>query len=298
MDNPAPSKVGGYFKATDEIDPVYGPQVLERPRVLDARERRHGISPAALELEGQVAKHPKTCAVILAGGVGERFGSDQGKQLYEVCGKPLLTWSAEVFDSVADVGQIVIVCPPERRQEYCQQAIDRFPFVTPVSFADAGQVRQQSSYAGVQAVPEQFELIALHDGARPLISADLVKVVIDTVKGDIDIDGAVIGYPAIDTLKLVDRERNIIGTPDRSQLWLAQTPQVFRAAVIREAHQLALSDGFIATDDATLVERIGGRLSFVVGPRDNIKLTMPEDLTAIQAGLKRRLGQSSKQRVG
>jgi 2-C-methyl-D-erythritol 4-phosphate cytidylyltransferase len=107
------------------------------------------------------------------------------------------------------------------------------------------------------------------------------------------VDGTVVGYPSIDTLKLVDAGgKVIIGTPDRSKLWNAQTPQAFRAPVIKEAHQLALSDGFVGTDDASLVERIGGRVAFVTGPRDNIKLTVPEDLTAVQAGLQARIDQT------
>jgi 2-C-methyl-D-erythritol 4-phosphate cytidylyltransferase len=270
------------------VDPVTGPAVLDAPELLLKREYLDNLSASLAAIRGEVADNPHTAAVIVAGGSGERFGHAGGKLMLEVLGKPILTWSAEAFDAVPDVGLIVIVAPQAQMEEYCHKAIDAFPFVTPVVMAPAGVIRQESSFAGISSIPDDFEFIAVHDGARPLITPELITHVVSTVRGNLEIDGAVVGYPAIDTLKVVNGT-NIIGSPDRSLLWVAQTPQVFRAEVIRRAHAAALAEGFVGTDDSSLVERIEGRMVLVQGPRDNIKVTVPEDLSAIEAGLSVRL---------
>ena len=133
---------------------------------------------------------------------------------------------------------------------------------------------------GVDAVDPRFEIIAIHDGARPLVTLDLINRSICMLKGDQDIDGVVVGHPSVDTLKVVD-SANIVGTPDRNMFWIAQTPQVFRTGIYRRAHAAALSDGFVGTDDSSLIERLGGTVRVVEGRRDNIKLTVPEDYLSL-----------------
>ena len=240
-------------------------------------------------LEGKIDKKPKTAAVILAGGSGDRFGREGGKQLVDIAGRPVLTWSAEAFDAVGDVGLIVIVCPEERHDEYLKRAIDPFPFVTPVVMAAAGPTRQESAFSGLEYVPETYEFVAMHDGARPLITPKLIEHTIAIVKGNFDCDGAVVAHPAIDTLKVVENGV-IVGTPDRNVFWNAQTPQVFRSGMLRRAHAAALSDGFVGTDDSSLIERLGGRVLVVEGPRDNVKLTVPEDYALLAAAVRKLYG--------
>ena len=235
-------------------------------------------------LQGKVDPHPKTAAIILAGGSGDRFGHEGGKQLVEIAGKPILTWSAEAFDSVGDVGLIVIVCPEERHEEYLKCAVDPFPFVTPVTVAPSGPSRQESAFSGLEYVPDEYEYVMLHDGARPLVTPQLIEHVIAVVKGNIDCDGAIVGNPAVDTLKVVENGV-VVGTPDRRVFWNAQTPQMFRAGMCRRAHAAALSDGFMGTDDSSLIERLGGRVLMVEGPRNNIKLTVPEDYEMLAAAV-------------
>ena len=249
---------------------------------------------ASLEgLEGTIDKNPKTAAIILAGGSGERFGRTGGKQLLEIAGKPMLTWSAEAFDTVGDVGLIVIVCPEERQEEYLKRAVDPFPFVTPVVMAPAGVTRQESAFSGLEMVPEEFEFVILHDGARPLVTHALIEHTIATVKGNIDCDGAVVAIPAVDTLKVVENGV-IVGTPDRRVFWSAQTPQCFRAGIYRRAHAAALSDGFVGTDDSALIERLGGRVLAVEGSRDNFKLTVPEDYGMLEAVIRKLYGEGAR----
>ena len=237
-------------------------------------------------LEGRVDKNPKTAAIILAGGTGDRFGREGGKQLVEIAGRPVLTWSAESLDAVGDIGLIVIVCPEERHAEYLRRAVDPFPFVTPVVVAPSGPTRQESAFAGLEYVPEEYEYGVLHDGARPLVTPELIEHAIATVKGNIDCDGAVVAHPCIDTLKVVENGV-VVGTPDRNVFWNAQTPQVFRAGIYRRAHAAALSDGFVGTDDSSLIERLGGRVLVVEGPRDNLKLTVPEDYLLLEAAVQK-----------
>lgn len=268
------------------VDPVFSSSVLAAADLATALDI-DALTQSLAGLEGKVDKNPKTAAIILAGGTGERFGKEGGKQLVEIGGKPILTWSVEAFDAVGDIGLIVIVCPAERQGEYLSKAVDPFSFATPIVVAAAGFTRQESAFSGLELVPEEFEYVVMHDGARPLISADLIAHTIATLKGNIDADGAVVAHPAIDTLKVVENGV-IVGTPDRSVFWNAQTPQVFRAGIYRRAHASALSDGFVGTDDSSLIERLGGRVLVVEGKRDNIKLTVPEDYLMLVAAVRER----------
>ncbi|WP_124061581.1 2-C-methyl-D-erythritol 4-phosphate cytidylyltransferase [Gordonibacter sp. Marseille-P4307] len=271
------------------VDPVYAPQGLREPHIVSSGLQSDLFTEAMSGLEGKMDKNPRTAAIILAGGTGERFGQIGGKQLIEIAGKPVLTWSAESFDAVGDIGLIVVVCPQDRIDEYLHRAIDPFPFVTPIVIAPAGATRQESAFSGLEFVPDDFEYVVLHDGARPLVTPDLIEHTIATVKGNIDCDGAVVAHPSVDTLKIVENGV-IVGTPDRTVFWNAQTPQVFRTGIYRRAHSAALSEGFVGTDDSSLIERLGGHILVVEGTRDNIKLTVPEDYELLSAAVMRLFG--------
>ncbi len=276
-------------RVEEGTDPVSGPAALADVWSV-VFEKDYGTwEESMFALEGRLAKKPTTAAVILAGGEGSRFGNPGGKQLYDMLGKPLLTWSAEAFDATPDVGLIVIVCPDDRRDEYCKRSIDPYPFVTPITFASSGEIRQESAMNGVDAVPSEYEFIAVHDGARPLVTPEIISHAINTIKGNMDVDGVVIGHPSIDTLKVVDNQR-IVGTPDREMFWVAQTPQVFRSDICRRSYSAAMFEGFVGTDDSSLIERLGGHVMMLNGPRDNIKVTVPEDAGPAIAALSARLG--------
>ena len=275
----ADSNINDVMLTTESVDVK-----LDAPTFLPDEIDFDALSKSLVGLEGKLDKKPKTAVIILAGGTGDRFGREGGKQLVEIAGKPVLTWSAEAFDAVGDVGLIVIVCPEEREEEYLKRAIDPFPFVTPVVVAPSGPTRQESAFSGLECVPDTYEFVALHDGARPLVTPELIEHTIAMVKGNFDADGAVVAHPAIDTLKVVE-DGVIAGTPDRNVFWNAQTPQVFRTGIYRRAHAAALSDGFVGTDDSSLIERLGGRVLVVEGPRDNLKLTVPEDYELLEAAV-------------
>ncbi len=268
-------------------DPVSGPAVLTPPVFSALLDDIHKTKTWH-DLEGKVGKKADVAMVILAGGSGERFGRSGGKQMLKIFGKPVLSWAIEAFDAVDQVAHIVIVCPEERMSEYKAQAGDPYNFVTPISYANAGMIRQVSAMNGVSAVPDQFKFIGIHDGARPLITPDVITHAINVLKGSVDADGVIVGHPAIDTMKVIDGD-TVVGTPDRSMFWIAQTPQIFHASVCKSAHSSAMSEGYIGTDDSSLVERIGGKVLLVDAPRDNIKVTVPEDLGPVSAALEKRL---------
>jgi 2-C-methyl-D-erythritol 4-phosphate cytidylyltransferase len=205
-------------------------------------------------------------AIVVAAGSGSRFG--RLKQFEPLAGRQVLDWSMDAARSVA--AGVVLVVPPAAPMEDPR--------------ADAvvvgGATRAASVRAGLDAVPEDAEVIVVHDAARPLAPSRLYRAVVDAIVPGVD--AAVPGLPVSDTVKQVAGDR-VVSTPDRSQLVVAQTPQAFRAAVLRSAH----SSGGEATDDAALVEVAGGAVAVVPGDRRNIKLTEPSDLLVMEAMLGR-----------
>ncbi|MDO4797921.1 MAG: 2-C-methyl-D-erythritol 4-phosphate cytidylyltransferase [Coriobacteriales bacterium] len=231
-----------------------------------------------------------TCAVIVAGGSGERFGDPRGKQFVELAGLPLVAWSILAFDRAPSVGHVVVVCPQNRVDEMRNDVLGRLDTCHEVTIAAAGPTRQDSVFSGLMAVPEHYAYVAIHDGARPLIELQTIEACVAAVRENAQVDGAICASRSIDTLKVVDQDGRIASTPDRSCFWCAQTPQVFGRSVILSAHEAALLEGFVGTDDASLVERRGGTVIVVESPRDNIKVTVPEDLAIAQATLDSRTG--------
>ena len=237
---------------------------------------------------GEVAPAADTCAVIVAGGSGERFGDPRGKQFVDLCGLPLMGWSVMAFDRAASVARIVVVCAPDRAEQVEKDVLARLSLETPVVLAPSGATRQDSVRSGLEAVPRDLALVAVHDAARPLIEVEQIEACVAAVRSDESLAGAILATRSVDTLKLVEGT-TIVATPDRSFYWAAQTPQVFRRRVLLAAHKAAAHEGYQGTDDASLVERTGGRVRVVESTRDNIKITLPEDLALAEATLARRL---------
>lgn len=229
-----------------------------------------------------------TCAVIVAGGSGERFGDPRGKQFVDLAGMPLICWSVLALDRAASVSSIVVVAPRCREDEMCETIADYLTLIRPLAIAPSGMTRQDSVRNGLACVPDGCTLVAVHDGARPLIRPEEVDAVCACVRADRRLAGAIAATPSTDTLKIAEG-RLIVSTPDRSYYWSAQTPQVFRLPALIAAHDEAVRTGYLGTDDASLVEHAGGRVALVETGRDNIKVTLPEDLVIAEALLERRL---------
>lgn len=228
----------------------------------------------------------RTAAIIVAGGTGERLGRAGGKQLAPVLGRPLLSWTLAAFDAASDVDLIVLVCHPGRVDEFRRVAVEPTVVHTPILFAPGGDSRQASVANGLAQLPADVRTVLVHDGARPLVTPSLIAESLAAYRQG-GADGVVVGHPSIDTLKIVE-SGTVEETPDRSRYWAIQTPQIFGAPALLAAYKSALANQWQGTDDASLVERNGGRVAVFEGPRDNIKVTVAEDLLLIEAALRYR----------
>lgn len=232
----------------------------------------------------------RTAAIVVAGGSGSRLGTPGGKQLTRLMGMPVVSWSLRALDAVDDVELIVVVRPPDRAPEFVA-AVESLGLATPVRFADSGASRHESVVSGMSQVPAELELVAVHDGARPLLRPETVAGAIALLEASPDADGVVVGHPSIDTVKHVDGGR-ITSTPDRSTIWMAQTPQILRIPAFSRAISSAEERGFVGTDDASVLEQFGGTVLMFEGPRDNIKITVAEDIALAEAVLSQQAGGS------
>lgn len=226
-------------------------------------------------------------AIVVAGGVGQRAGRDGGKQLANVLGRPVVAWTLDALDQ-SRVNGIVVVCPHEDRGRYRSSELDVDTLVTPVAFADSGRSRRESVASGLATLPESCEIAVVHDGARPLVTPTTIDAAVTLLNEHEDVAGVIVGHPSVDSLKQIDNGR-VASSVDRSAVWAVQTPQVFRVEALKRAHG-ATESRATDTDDAALVERAGGSVLVLEGPRDNIKVTLPEDFAYVESVLRLRSG--------
>lgn len=227
-------------------------------------------------------------AVIVAGGAGERFGSPDGKQMALVAGRPILAWSLRAFEVCPDIDEVVLVGHPDRLEEYLTCSVEPYGCEKVSAVVAGGETRQGSVAAGLCAASSGTTLVAVHDGARPLVVPGTISAAIAALRDAAKLAGVVVGHPVHDTVKRVQDGGLIAETVDRAFLWVAQTPQVFRMELLREAFTAAEKSGFEGTDDASYVEAAGGTVGMVPGPRENIKVTVPDDLAFVEAVLESR----------
>ncbi len=226
---------------------------------------------------------PYAAAVIVAGGSARRFGSD--KLMEDLAGFPVLIRSVLAFERCEAINAIVVAARADRVDEV-RALCDTYGVTKLTAVVAGGDTRAKSCLAGVMAVPPEAELIAIHDGARPLVTDD---VILDALWTAYRHTAALPAVPVRDTIK--EAEDGVVSaTPDRSRLWAAQTPQCFQADLIRAALQDAAANAPEVTDDCLAVERIGGRIYLSKGSEENIKITTPLDLKLAGALLAERSG--------
>ena len=204
-------------------------------------------------------------AIIAAAGLGERLGEATPKALVEVGGVPLFQWSLKALRAADAIGEIVIAVPAGHEPAFEGSGVSVVP---------GGASRSESVSAALELVTT--EAVVVHDAARPLADPELFDAVLETLDAE-GCDAVVAATPVTDTIKEVARAREVDRTLDRSSLWAAQTPQAFRSEMLRSALG-STSLLAQATDDALLVERIGGRVVLHEAPRENFKVTTPLDL--------------------
>jgi 2-C-methyl-D-erythritol 4-phosphate cytidylyltransferase len=226
----------------------------------------------------------KAFALIPAAGMGKRMGASINKQYLQLDGQPIVARTISVFEDSPLIDAIYLVIPADEIP-YCREhVIAPCGFRKVVEIVAGGRERQNSVMNGLNAMRQSVaddDVVLIHDGVRPLITPQLLRESIEVARSN---DGALVAVPAKDTIKTV-RDGIIIDTPPRETLWQAQTPQSFRFAVIHAAHRAAEQEGFMGTDDASLVERRGGVVRVVRGDYRNIKITTPEDLVLAEAFL-------------
>ena len=216
--------------------------------------------------------------IIVAGGSGTRMGGEELKQFRWVAGKPMLLHSVQSFMARPDVGMVVCVLP----QRYAgdpppwlfQCDVDR------LLVSLGGRTRSESVANGLDDLPDEAQIVLVHDAARPLVGAETIGRVIDAVRAGTP---AIAALPEVDTLKEVDADGFIVRTVPRDNLWRAQTPQGFPRRLLVDVHRVARAEHIVATDDAALCERLGHRVRVVLGSERALKVTTSPDFDRVDA---------------
>ena len=218
-------------------------------------------------------------AIILAGGSGSRMGADRNKVLLSLRGEPVIVRAVRAFRGLVD-GVILV----SRREDIPEisEALHRAGLAADI--VPGGATRQDSVWNDLCALPEGCRHVLIHDGARCMVDPQIILRCKESVEA---CGTGVAAVPAVDTIKQVNPDEVVTATPDRSSLRAVQTPQGFDLVLIRRAHEAARANGFLGTDDASLVERLGHPVRLTAGSRQNIKLTTPEDLKMAEAFLGR-----------
>ena len=217
----------------------------------------------------------KRYAIIVAGGKGLRMGGELPKQFIPIEGRPVLMRTLDTFHACDESIQIILVLPRDH-QDYWRELCVQYQFAVPHRIADGGATRFHSVQNGLSLVDAPEALVAVHDGVRPFVSHE----VISRCYAEAEAHGAVVPViPVVETVRQLTDEGSV--TVDRNAYRLVQTPQTFRATLLRRAYEQPYTDAF--TDDASVVEALGEAVTLVDGNRENIKLTTPFDLIVAKA---------------
>lgn len=234
-------------------------------------------------------KKPHAFALIPAAGMGKRMGASMNKQYLQLGGIPIVARTLQVFQDSPLISGIVLVIP-EDEIPYCRrEVVEKHQLSKVLTVVPGGSERQHSVLNGLQALQDHAapdDIILIHDGVRPFIDEPILQQSIDLAATGV---GALVAVQTKDTIKVVQNGA-VISTPERSTLWQAQTPQSFRFEQILAAHHRALQEGFLGTDDCSLLERFNGTVKIVNGSYRNIKITTPEDLVLAEAFLSQTAG--------
>ena len=221
-------------------------------------------------------------AIIVAAGKGARMNNTVRKQYLNLAGHPVVSHSLITFDACKQIEGIFLVVP-QKDMDYCQKSLlSHLKLQKKVNLVPGGAQRQQSVYNGLLAIDKKTSTVVVHGGVRPFVRSEDLR---SCILGAKDYGACILGVPASDTLKHVGKSGIIKTTLPRNTIWLAQTPQAFQYDLILKAHEKARRDGFVGTDDALLIERMGKKVKVIKGSRSNIKITTREDMAVAQAML-------------
>tara|TARA_Y100001968_G_scaffold325521_1_gene366892 strand:- start:769 stop:1449 length:681 start_codon:yes stop_codon:yes gene_type:complete len=218
--------------------------------------------------------------LIAAAGSGTRMGAACNKLLLPIAGRPILSWTLDAAMAAHSITWIGIVGQPLDKESIMGLVKN---YSKPLEWINGGSTRQESVQLGLASLPVEAKYVLIHDGARCLVAPELFNRCSEIVKGG---QAVIAATPVTDTIKRVDEEGYILETPLRSDLWAAQTPQGFSVHELRQAHSMAISNGWEVTDDASLYERLGWTVQVLETGPSNIKVTTRFDLVIAESLIK------------
>ena len=232
------------------------------------------------------SEHPKnfTSAIIVAAGLSSRFGGSVTKQMTKICGVPVLVHTLKAYQETDCIDEIVIVAREDEIEAW-KSAVREYSLTKVSQIVQGGSSRQESVRKGFEAINSKSRYVAIADGARCLITPEQITSV---CRAAYKYKAATAAHRSSDTVKIANKKGFIDTTADRDKVWLAQTPQVFKAKLYCAAAYTALKDGFSATDDNSLVEYIGHPIKLVECGTQNIKITTQEDMAVAEGVFKSR----------
>lgn len=225
----------------------------------------------------------KVTTIIPCAGQGKRMGINTNKPYIEIAGKPLLLYTLRVFQEHPLIDEIVLAARASEISYCWEQIVYKYSIDKVKKIIVGGKERQESVSLALNALDDDTHWVVVHDGVRPLLSE---KTLSDALTMAFEKGSAVVGVPAKDTIKIIGDDLTIKATPPRESLWLIQTPQIFSKELLLKAHGQAKQNGWIGTDDSSLVERLGCGVYMVKGEYSNIKVTTPEDIIYLKAYLR------------
>ncbi|RBP70197.1 2-C-methyl-D-erythritol 4-phosphate cytidylyltransferase [Alkalibaculum bacchi] len=226
---------------------------------------------------------PFVSAIIVAAGNGSRMKAGVNKQYLYLNSKPVLAHTLLVFEECQLVDEVVLVIGKQDVQICMEEVIRPYKIKKVKVLVEGGATRQESMYLGLKKVNKKADIVITHDGARPLVHSNTL---IKCIEGTLEHKATIVAVPSKDTIKIVDENLTVKETPDRTTLWTVQTPQTFEYNLLMRAHEKAIEDHFVGTDDAMLVERLNHTIKIIKGHYDNIKITTPEDLIMAESIIK------------
>lgn len=226
----------------------------------------------------------KVTAIIVSAGKSKRIKDKLPKQFMKIEGKPILSHTLEIFEKCKEIDEIILVVPQDWLTYCSTEVVDKYGFKKIKKVISGGEKRQDSVYKALLVLPRDTSIVVIHDGVRPLIKPSKIT---ESIKMCKECKAVILAVPVKETVKRIE-DGSVYTTLNRERLWIAQTPQTFDYKILLDAFEKAKTDGFVGTDDASLVERLGVGVKIIEGDYDNVKITTLEDLVLVEEYLRKR----------
>ncbi|RVU54928.1 2-C-methyl-D-erythritol 4-phosphate cytidylyltransferase [Anaerosphaera multitolerans] len=218
-------------------------------------------------------------AIIAAAGMGKRMKNPINKQFLSINGSPVLSYTIKKIEASKYVDFILLLIK-QSDIYYVSEILNKYKINKPYKIVYGGEERQDTIYNGLLNMPAETDIVLTHDGARPFVSVNKINSAIEKV---FETGSCTLANPAKDTIKVSTNGKIVDYTPNRDRLWAIQTPQVFLKPIIKRAYEQAFEEGYYGTDDCSLVEKTGKKVTLILNDYNNIKITTPEDLIIAEA---------------